>query len=170
LSWLSGRVDAYLDLYVAAVWNMYRKARLMILSVIIRCSKRLEEKNSCHAEKGEVEELTNDMAAAFPFHLSQNLATFIKQAESGLELTIAPGRSIGGLLLMHPLFVTSNLSVVPPQLQARMRECLAWIGTHMGIGQATLLSSTSATFPNESVANGYTLILAGMLFTRFENR
>ncbi|KAK9252704.1 hypothetical protein V1507DRAFT_212610 [Lipomyces tetrasporus] len=165
LGWLSGRVDAYLDIYVGAVWNTYRKVRLMILDVIIRCSQRLEKKTGCHDLKVEACELASDMMASIPFHLSENLATFVKHAESDTALALVPGRSVGGLLLMHPLFVTANLSVVSPQRQDRMRECLAWIGPNMGIGQATLLSKTSTTYPNESVANGYTLMWAGMLFT-----
>jgi hypothetical protein len=156
LGWLSGRVDAYLDskwiiaqgtypltnrtVYVGAVWNTCRKVRLMILDVIIRCSQRLEKKTGCHDLKVEACELASDMMASIPFHLSENLATFVKHAESDTALALVPGRSVGGLLLMHPLFVTANLSVVSPQRQDRMRECLAWIGPNMGIGQATLLS------------------------------
>jgi hypothetical protein len=128
------------EVYVAAVWNTYRKIRLIILNIIIRCSKRLEKRNTYHDEKIEVEELVGDMAASIPFHLSENLTTLVEQAENGFELRIIPGKSIGGLLLMHPLFITSNLSIIPPPLQSHVKECLEWIGSHMGIGQATLLS------------------------------
>ena len=81
------------------------------------------------------------MAASIPFHPSKNLTTFVEQVENGLELAVSPGKSVGGLLLMHRLFVASNLSVILPQAQAHMKECLAWIGTHMGISQGTLLSN-----------------------------
>jgi hypothetical protein len=127
--------------YVAAIWNTYRKTRLLILNVIIRCSNRLEKRNTYHDEKIKVEELANDIAASIPFHLSENLSAFVEQAENGFELTIIPGKSVGGLLLMHPLFVMSNLPVILPKLQAHMKECLAWVGTRMGIGQATWLSN-----------------------------
>jgi hypothetical protein len=126
--------------YVAAIWNIYRKTCLLILNVIIRCSNRLEKRNTYHDEKIKAEELANDIAASIPFHLSENLLAFVEQAENGFELAIIPGKSVGGLLLMHPLFVMSNLPVISPKLQAHMKECLAWIGTHMGIGQATWLS------------------------------
>jgi hypothetical protein len=81
------------------------------------------------------------MVASIPFHVADNLATFVEKAQSSLDLIIVPGRSIGGLLLMYPLFVTSHLSVVRAQSPSQMRDCLAWIGSHMGIGEATLLSS-----------------------------
>jgi len=127
--------------YVAAVWNTYRKTRLLVLNAIIRCSNRLGLRNTYHDEKIAVEELANDLVASIPFHLFENLTAFVKQAENGSELAIIPGKSIGGLLLMHPLFATSNLSAISPQLQTHMKECLAWIGAHMGIGQATWLSN-----------------------------
>jgi hypothetical protein len=113
----------------------------MILNTIIRCSKRLEKTSSCHDEKIQVEELVGDMVASILFHLADNLATFVEQAQNSLGLAMVPGRSIGGLLLMYPLFVTSHLPVVPAQSQSQMRDCLAWIGSHMGIGEATMLSS-----------------------------
>lgn len=150
------RIDAYLDrkcsspdsrittefntVYVAAVWNTYRKVRLMILNVIIRCSKRLEERNGAHNEKLQFDELSSDMVASIPFHLCQDITKFMIQVETDIYSAMTPGKSLGGLLLMHPLFVTSNLAATSPQLQACMKDCLSWFGTNMGIGEATLLS------------------------------
>ena len=156
LSWFSGRIDVYLDrkyhimavcsyinstVYVSAVWNAYRKNHLLILNNIIRCSRRLEKGNSCHEEKFQFDEILGDLLASVPFHLVSNLTSFAEQVDGGLEPTIIPGRSIGGLIIMHPLYVISHLSVVHPRIHAQMRDCLAWIGTHMGIGEATILSS-----------------------------
>ena len=192
-----GRVDTYFDrkkrstlsqlpslmiaVYVAAVWNTYRKARLMILDVIIRCSVRLGEEGCRKDEQVDAQELVDGMAASILYHLTDNPQTFMQQAEHG-SVTVAPGRPIGGLLLMHPLYVMSKLSVVSPQLRAHLKDCLAWIGKHMGIGQATLFSdvrarAAKATFltsanrafqsksilPDDSVVEGYILIWAGML-------
>jgi hypothetical protein len=126
--------------YAATVWNTYRKIRLLTLDVIIRCSKRLEKRNSFHNEENEAEELLGDLFASIPFHLFSNSTKFARQADNVLGLAIIPGKSIGGLLLMAPLFVISNFSIVSPKMQVNMRECLAWIGTNMGIGQATILS------------------------------
>jgi len=115
----------------------------MILNIIIRCSRRLGEKNTSHDEKILFDELCNDMVASIPFNLSQDITKFMEQAETTSEFSITPGKSLGGLLLMHPLFVTSNLPSISPQLQTYMKSCLAWIGANMGIGQATLLSKVS---------------------------
>lgn len=117
----------------------------MLLSIIIRCRKRLDIRNACHDENLQVEGLANDMAASIPFHLSANVTEFMEQAEIGPDLTMIRGKSVGGLLLMHPLVIISNMSMIKPQLQSNMRECLAWIGTHMGIGQATVMSTVSTS-------------------------
>jgi hypothetical protein len=158
LSWVSGRVDEYLDrkylsffwdlrlyakniVYVAAVWNAYRKNRLFILNTIVRCLKRLEQERSCLEEMLQVEELIADQLAAIPFHLAANVRSFAEQLNDNLALTIVPGKSIGGLLLMHPLYVASHLSVVNPRVQAQVKDCLSWISINMGIGEAKLLST-----------------------------
>jgi hypothetical protein len=120
---------------------VYRKNQLLILNSIILCSRRLVKGSSCHEEKFQVDELLSDLLAAVPFHLVSNLTDVVEQVDSGFEPKIVPGRSIGGLLLMHPLYVTSHLSVVHPRIHAQLRDCLSWIGTHMGLGEATMLSS-----------------------------
>lgn len=89
----------------------------------------------------QVDELVADQLAALPFHLTANVRSFAKQLDDNLELTIVPGKSIGGLLIMHPLYAVSYLSVVHPQIQAQMKDCLSWIGLNMGIGEAKLLTT-----------------------------
>jgi hypothetical protein len=113
----------------------------MLLSMIIRCLERLDMKRTYHDEKMQVEELVDDMASSIPFHLFGDIANFMERANSNPGLTIVPGKSVGGLLLMHPLAVTSNMPMIESQLQFHMRECLAWIGTNMGIGQATVMAT-----------------------------
>ncbi len=108
----------------------------------MRSSKRLGDRDACQHEKAEVDELASDMVASILFHISGNVETCIRNVNHS-PLSIIPGKAIGGLLLMHPLFVTANLSVVSPSVQTHMRNVLAWIGTYMGIGQATVLSKVS---------------------------
>jgi hypothetical protein len=125
--------------YVAAVWNNFRKVRLMIIDLILNLSKRLEDKELHLQEHENVRELVEATVASVPYHLTANPQIFTQQPGKGSG-TVSPGRPIGGLLLMHPTYVISRLSVVSPQMQAYMRECLAWIGIHMGIGQAILFA------------------------------
>lgn len=52
------------------------------------------------------------------------------------SIEMQPGKPVGGLFLLHPLWVMTVSFVVSPEMQASARHCLAWIGTNMGIGQA----------------------------------
>lgn len=76
--------------------------------------------------------LAIDIAASVPFHLTSR-----PYAVPAVE---SPGQPVGGLLLLHPLYVASTLHIVPQELRIYFRRCLAWIGSNMAIGQASLLA------------------------------
>ncbi|KIW18467.1 hypothetical protein PV08_02755 [Exophiala spinifera] len=154
-----GQVDKYFDPYVAAVWNTYYKARLIALEFIVRCSLLLQEGDSHKPEHAEAQRLAGKMISSIPFLLLKDPQRALSNPLNIQE----PGPSFGGLLLMHPLYVGTRMSVVPPAMQTHMRKCLAWVGKHMNIGQATLLSRAHATVPTQFVVDGHTLIWAGML-------
>jgi hypothetical protein len=93
--------------------------------------------------------LVHEILASIPYHLAKDLSavgTMSPSAPGGLRTsstsTSAPGvgRPVGGLLLLHPLYVLSSCTIVPTSVQAYVLKCLAWIGEHMGIGQATVMS------------------------------
>lgn len=128
-----------ITVYVAAAWNVYRKTRLMLLDTMLRCLSRLQEKDAYGQKQAEATALANDIMASIPFHVADTVENIAEQGDLKAE-KVHPGKAIGGLLMMHPLYVAANLSIVPPHLQVQMRECLAWIGEHMGIGQATVFS------------------------------
>lgn len=114
----------------------------MMLDIMLRCLSRLQEKDTYGQRQAEATALAYDIMASIPFHVADNVESIAEQG--GLrEVTVNPGRAVGGLLLMHPLYVAANLSIVPPYLQCQMRECLAWIGENMGIGQATVFSEVT---------------------------
>ncbi|KEF61035.1 uncharacterized protein A1O9_02599 [Exophiala aquamarina CBS 119918] len=128
-----------MTVYVAAAWNVYRKTRLMLLDIMLRCLSRLQEKDAYGQKRAEATTLANDIMASIPFHVADNVESIADQG-SVKAVKVDPGKAVGGLLLIHPLFVAANLSIVPPHLQIQMRECLAWIGENLGIGQATVFS------------------------------
>ena len=125
--------------YVAAIWNTYRKARLTILDLILLLSARLDDNQDHSRERAEAQELIDDMVASVPYHLTDDPQALLCKAENAPQ-PLVPGKPVGGLLLMHPLYVTSLLPIVPEAQRSQMKECLAWIGIHMGIGQATVFS------------------------------
>jgi len=115
----------------------------MLLDIMLRCLSRLQEKDAYGQKKAEANALANDIMASIPFHVADNVESIADQG-SVTAAKVNPGKAVGGLLLMHPLYVAANLSIVPPHLQLQMRECLTWIGEHMGIGQATVFSKVSS--------------------------
>lgn len=46
-------------------------------------------------------------------------------------------------MLTHTLYVLSVLPIIDVKIQGYLRECMAWIGDHMKIGQAVILSNVS---------------------------
>jgi hypothetical protein len=134
-----GQVDTYVDLYVAGVWNVSRVARCFLINLIVRLSNILDPTSDHRQYHNDVRELVGDIFASIPFHLTEDLGAFV--AKRGANPEIAnPGRPVGGLILLHPVYIASQLPVVPPDMQEYMRKCLAWIGKYMGIGQACLLA------------------------------
>jgi hypothetical protein len=90
----------------------------------------------------EAQKLALNIAASIPYYLAENVQVFLNQtlASDVTSKAMIPGPSVGGLLLMHTLYMVSNMSVVDPALKVYLKDCLAWIGRNMGIGQATMLS------------------------------
>ncbi|KAF2489134.1 hypothetical protein BU16DRAFT_567316 [Lophium mytilinum] len=137
--WLFGRVDVYADLYISTIWNTYRKVRLMIIDAIIDCASKLNLRNFLQPQISTAQDLVDDIAASLCFHLCADVPNMVQNAESGAPFRLTPGKSLGGLLLMQPLFKVSGLSITKVQQRRIMREALVWIADQMGIGQAQLL-------------------------------
>ncbi|KAF2496520.1 hypothetical protein BU16DRAFT_549018 [Lophium mytilinum] len=157
-----GDVNSYFDLYVAAVWNTYRKTHLMILDIIVKCSNYLEPSDVCFELHPKAQQLADDIAASIPYHLTNDVSEYVQRAQTGGEAKY-DGRPVGGLLLLHPLWVVANASIVSHELCTHMRKELSWIGHGMGIGQANQLASPWTTLSSQHIAQGHVLIWAGML-------
>lgn len=135
-----GSVHTYFDLYVAGVWNIFRAARLSLLALIVKLSEARGESSSHHVRVTTC--VVDDIIASVPYHLTESLPAFVRQLESGTDIRV-PGRFVGGLLLMHPLYVASQMQFLPADMRQYLRACLLWIGSNMGIGQATVLANVS---------------------------
>lgn len=137
-----GSVDTYFDLYVAHVWNVFRTARLLLISIMHRVWQVCEKSADVYKLSAAATSIAEDMISSIPFHLVESLPAFIKDLSTS-EPMAQPGRAIGGLLLMHPLHIASNLPFLPEPTKQYMRDCLSWIGSHMGIGHADLLAQVN---------------------------
>jgi hypothetical protein len=131
--------------YVSTIWNTYRKARLLIIDAMISCASKLNMRNSFHSQASIAQDLIDDMSASLCFHLCADVPGLVQNAESGAPFCLTPGKSLGGLLLMHPLFTVSELSITKERQRLDMGEALAWIADWMGLGQARSLLKVCLT-------------------------
>ena len=155
-----GLPTTYLDLYVAGVWNTYRKSHLMKLEQVIRCGARLGDDSAI--ARHQAEHLAEDIISSAPFHLISNLKAHIRHSEIA-----AINKTANGLLLMHPLWVVMRCQDgVSQKLRTQAADLLAWIGERMGIGQAKLLSAKGDDLPFKYVVQGHVIMWAGMLIHR----
>lgn len=152
-----GNVDTYFDLYVAGVWNIFRAARLLLIALIIKLSDTPGGNGSCADYIHAANCIVEDMVASVPYHLTDNLPDFLSELKTSTEIR-DPGRFLGGLLLMHPLYVASKMPFLSKQMLEYIKACLLWVGSHMGIGQASLLAKVmetmrSQTFHRKTIAD-----------------
>jgi hypothetical protein len=140
-----GRVDMYLDLYVAALWNISRIARCLLITLIIRLAGVLNDDVNHDSDHQEAFLLVQDVIASIPYHLSEDLQLFLRQRQDHTEIS-NPGRPVGGVLLMHSIYVASHLEIFPFEMREYMKSCLVWIGRRMGIGQAAFLAQVCFFF------------------------
>lgn len=132
------RFDAYFDLYVAGVWNISRTARLLLLSLVLKLSKLLNDDLNTSRHQQDALIVLDDILASIPYHLAEDLDGIVRCGSK--DKSFEPGRPVGGLLLMHPIYIASTLSIVPPDVREYLKDCLSWIGKHMGICQASLFA------------------------------
>lgn len=146
-----GKVDTYYDLYVSAMWNISRVIRIALIDLDSKFSNLLDCTSEQDSEHKEVLRLAEDIISSIPFHLSEDLPAFMRQIDKGCS-TIKPGRPVGGLLLMHPLYVASKICLVPQHMQEYLRFCLEWIAFVMGIGQASVYAKVIGPKPPTSTS------------------
>ncbi|KAK0509741.1 hypothetical protein JMJ35_008135 [Cladonia borealis] len=156
------------------MWNTSRIARVLLIHMILKLSRLLKDDQD-HTRKHQDALLgfIEDIVSSIPFHLAEDSPVFLHRLEEGevgkaqmgkenAATILSPGRPVGGLLLMHPIYVASKLSVVPQQTREYMTDCLEWIAKHMGIGQASLIAKAPDVH-EEIFADGCTIVWAGML-------
>lgn len=161
-----GKVDTYFDLYVAGVCNIHRTARLL-LAMLIHLDGALENSTYVHYINTATS-VVKDIFASIPYHLADNLPVFVNGVTNREE--IDPGRSLGGLLLMHPLYVISKMEFLDDGMREYARHCLRWIGNEMGIGQAGLMADVSEISRHPRILHQSMLESVTNIFFRFTGR
>lgn len=133
--------------------------------------------------QSKANELSQGLLSSVAYHLT-NLSTLPDPTSAGtddisrkLEET---GKPVGGLLLMHPMYVVAQVSIIEDEMRRYARRTLGWIGKNMGIGEAAVLANVSlryslsmigkltdvqeqSSIPFRYAAQGHVLVWAGML-------
>jgi hypothetical protein len=134
-----GPLHMYIDLRAAAIFNISRVARCYLLDMVSKLKAIQPDEEDDDQEKLKAVQLIQDFTSSIPYHLVEDLHSFSASVEHGNPID-QPGRAVGGLLLMYPLYIASQLSIVPLELQNYFKRCLVWIGQNMGLGYASLLA------------------------------
>ncbi|KAL3476659.1 putative C6 transcription factor [Aspergillus californicus] len=155
-----GRVDSYFDYHVATIWNISRTARCFLLYLMIQLSDSTGMGDTLNYSifQYDAQKQAEDLIASVLYHFTEDIQVFLRDKTT----TPNPGRPAGGLLLMHPLYVLSRLPIIPIEMKEYLKKCLMWIGSHMGIGQASLLAKSSH-IDQGYVTSGCMIIWAALL-------
>lgn len=126
--------------YVAGVMNSYRKTRLMLLEILGRMARRLNQTEALSEWQQQSDDLIEGILASILYRLASDPRQYLNSITAG---TTPMGRPVGGLLLLNPLYVLATCPTVLQPTKDYVLRCLAWIGKHMGIGQANLMAKVS---------------------------
>ncbi|KAI9751848.1 MAG: COPII subunit [Chaenotheca gracillima] len=143
-----GNIDDYLDIWIGAIWNMYRSARIFINFFILRCCTWLDRsparfdtelfKNS----RAIIQDIADDICASIPFYFGYGPSSPVPKRPrhtAGTEEDDEPA-VLGGYLLCWPLSVLLIVGGLPPLQKRWVRGRLLHIGRVMGIAQAVAFS------------------------------
>lgn len=86
-----------------------------------------------------IHHLSAELKASIPYHLSRDLEKYVQRPDAETASN-TPQRIVGGLLLLHPLYVVARCTTVAVSDREYFVRTLRWIGSEMGISQATVLS------------------------------
>jgi hypothetical protein len=134
-----GPLHMYTDLRAAAILNVSRVAQCYLLDIICRLKLIRADAEDNDQKRLNAMQLIQEFTSSIAYHLVEDLHSFSTTVQRGNPIE-QPGRAVGGLLLMYPLYIASQLSTVPLELQDYFKRCLLWIRQNMGVGYASLLA------------------------------
>ncbi|KAF4454249.1 hypothetical protein F53441_3249 [Fusarium austroafricanum] len=144
-----GLVDKYFDVYVATAWNSWRAAHVVYLDHLFRVAEALGQHELVPVYKERADPLSAAFKASIPYHLSRDVGEYIQHAHAGVPLAQSD-RLVGGLLLLHPLWAFARCTIVDELTREYALNTLRWIGSEMGIRQATILADSLQTMKQGS--------------------
>ncbi|QUC18800.1 uncharacterized protein UV8b_03041 [Ustilaginoidea virens] len=153
-----GRVDVYNDLWVATVWNMLRCARIVLNSIIVRSAAWVcapvdyrTTPEYANAARTTVDIIT-DVISSVPYQLGwfckrkdlldrANLSTFACGEDDS-------SKGLCGYFMTWPLALIQSLDYLTDSQRIWVRGRLEYIGSHLGVRYATLLTQLNIRIPS----------------------
>lgn len=148
LQYVPNQVHRYHSFYAARVWNFYRVARLIILSVLIRAATWLSKSMETQPFMRSSTELVNAICASVPFLLGDDLSRMRLPATTGTRQqdpfveTAGPARH-ARFSLIWPLHVGSSSTSIPEAQRDWMRGQLQVLAKY-GEAQAHVAFSSKS--------------------------
>ncbi|KAK5995777.1 Transcription factor dbaG-like protein [Cladobotryum mycophilum] len=148
-----GRIDAYQDLWVASIWNMMRCSRIILASIVVRCTAWIcapvdYRSTPEYAAAARIcVEIIEDIIASVPYQLGwfANRKYLLQhpslsQFACGLEDT---PKSLAGYFLTWPLACVQGQDYTTELQRAWVKERLVYIGKELGLRYALMLSEST---------------------------
>ncbi|KAK0764612.1 hypothetical protein N5P37_002078 [Trichoderma harzianum] len=153
-----GRVDAYPDLWVASIWGMMRISRIILASVVIRCTAWVcspvdyrTAPEYATARRICVENIT-DIIASVPYQLgwfSTRKHLFQQDSLSGFACGEDDTyKSLSGYFLTWPLACIQGQDYTTDIQRTWARGRLTYIGKHLGVSYALMLTQLQYRTPS----------------------
>lgn len=138
----TGRVDAYIDMFICYLLNWARAARLYIRYAALRCHAWLLGPQHDYRDIPEYAqaaelgaELVADIMASVPYVFG---AAKMTQPQQALGHYQPP--SLAGVFCMWPVFAAATSDFTTDTQRAFCKRTLKYIAEEIGIGQASILA------------------------------
>lgn len=150
-----GRLDAYTDICVAGLWNLFRAARLLTFSVQLRatawlCSPADYRLSAAYARVAKTcRSIIEDIIASVP----QILKTDRTDLSGSFCGSVGPGEGAAGVFMLWPLFAAASSDFATDLQRKWLVGRLAYMGSVLGIGSARILAKVSHTYVNPGISS-----------------
>ena len=145
---------------------MYRKGLLLQHLMIYHLTIRLDDAGLAQEAKAEAHHTAECLISALPYLLLEDPYALVDKNSPPVP---TPGKAIGGMLVLHPLFMASTLMTeLDENLSRHISKVLQWIGTEMGIGQGLVLAKANKlAISRRYLSDAHVIVWAGMILQPF---
>ncbi|KAK0611123.1 hypothetical protein B0T14DRAFT_571044 [Immersiella caudata] len=153
-----GRVDVYHDFWMASVWNNARTARLILMSLTVRCAawacSPVDYRTTpeyAGAARIAIDMIT-DILASIPYHLGWHIKrkqVFGVQDETSFACGEDDGmKGLAGYFLTWPLACTMIQDYLTDNQRRWVQGRLKYIGDELGVRYAHILAQLQVRIPS----------------------